>query len=334
MSMINQEVCDLYNIPHDNHKDYRLKKFVEYQHEVPATDFRFVCEFVDIFKLTQDEIVYIFWLLACTYSEISAVFLFVFFKKYDVDYNDFWLKYKEKINFGSARKWVKYKDIFAELMYEFDNVTNKEYFAWVKQYIQDTPEKTYISIHNHLEKIKHCKRFASDLFMQVFVHRPDYFGFQCKQPICLDWKNCANLTSGIYNIFYQDKKANDFDKLGTIPAGDEVYLSKKLLEIQAKIARTYPDENPDIYNFITKICSFRNLFKGARYAGFHHDRELGVLIEYEKNFPEFEQLWAVCYQIRKKIFQHRFLGELHNWNGIRPERKKLWLKYGLTGAEK
>ena len=34
------------------------------------------------------------------------------------------------------------------------------------------------------------------------------------------------------------------------------------------------------------------------------------------------------------MFDERFLGELHDWSGIRPQRKKLWLKEGLTGVEK
>ena len=327
-------VVDLYNIPNDDGKTFRLKKFVEYQHEVPATDFRFVCRFIDLCKLNKDEIVFIFWLLSVTYSEITSVFLYLIIKKYKVNYEEFWKKNKEFLNFGSARKWIKSKDAFCDLMNDFDKITNKRYFDWVKQFVKENPKETYKEIHRNLEKIKNCKRFASDLFLQVFVHRPDYFGFKAEQPIDLDWEKCANLTSGIYNIFYEDKKANDFDKFKVVKKEEEKYLSEKLLEIQREIKKTYPRENAEIYSFITKICSFRNLFKNARYAGFHHDRELGVLKEYEKNYPEFKKIWEICYKIRKDIFQHRFLGELNGWDGIRKERKKYWLKYGLTCAER
>ena len=41
-----------------------------------------------------------------------------------------------------------------------------------------------------------------------------------------------------------------------------------------------------------------------------------------------------CLEFRKKSYPDRFLGELYNWRGVRSERKKLWLKKGLTGAEK
>ncbi len=63
--------------------------------------------------------------------------------------------------------------------------------------------------------------------------------------------------------------------------------------------------------------------KNARYAGFHHDRELGVIRQYEQLFTEYQELWNECYQIRKDIFPNRFLGELHGWNGIRSERKNI-----------
>ena len=39
------------------------------------------------------------------------------------------------------------------------------------------------------------------------------------------------------------------------------------------------------------------------------------------------------YDLRKFMFDKRFLGEYHTWNGIRKERKKLWIQKGLTGVE-
>lgn len=326
-------MVDLYNIPGDNHKDFRVRKFVEYQHEVPATDFRFVCAYIDRHNLKKDEIVFLFWLLSVTYSEVSSVFLFeVLFNK-NVDYSDFWIRNKENINFGSAKKYNKNNDLFPALMFAFDSITGKNYFEWISKGIVSDPFENYNIIHNKILSIKNAGRFSADLFLQVFVHRGEYFGFKASQSFDLDWKSCANLTSGIFNIFYEDEKANAFDKTGEIENEDYKYLSDRLKDIQNKIIEMYPEENPDVYNFITKICSFRNLFKNARYAGFHHDRELGVIKNYEKNFSEHKTLWKECYEIRKEIFQHRFLGELNGWDGIRPERKKYWLKYGLTCAE-
>ena len=170
--------------------------------------------------------------------------------------------------------------------------------------------------------------------MECLCYLKDWFGLYVKEPLTLDWKNCANLTSGIFNIFYEDERANEFDKTGQITRADKVELTGDLRIIQKAIGETYPEQDNDITMFIGKICSFRNLFKAARYGGFHHDRELGVIRQYEADFPEYCSLWQKCYDLRKEIFPNHLLGELHGWAGIRKERKKLWLEKGLTGVER
>ena len=159
------------------------------------------------------------------------------------------------------------------------------------------------------------------------MYLKDFFGLSYKEPSKLDWKHCSNLTSGLLNIMYLDQEANDFDKTGkiSIPEDD---LRKELKTLQCAIQAKYPDQENDINLFIGKICSFRNLFKGTRYGGFHHDRELGWIKLYQKRFPAHKLLWKRLYKLRKQMFTPRFLGELRGWDGIRTERKKLWLTEG------
>lgn len=325
-------MIDLYNIPNDNHTDFRLKKFVEYQHEVPSIHYRFLGEFIKGLKLSKDEAVYLAWLLSVTYCEITCVLLYFVIKdKINFDYSNFWNMHKKNLIFGSAKMWNKRKDLFASLMENFNKITNGQYFYWLKNLTDDKPQANYLKIHNAITNIKNSSRLSADFFLEQIVYLKDYLGINVECPLILDWKNCANLTSGIYNIFYEDKKANDFDKFGKIE--NEQFLYKGLLIIQKQIQKMYPEQNSEIPSFIGKICSFRNLFKNARYAGFHHDRQLEWILTYKKLYPNLNILWDMCFKIRKNIFNHKYLGELHNWNGIRKERKKLWLKYGLTGAE-
>ena len=326
-------MIDLYNIPNDNHNDFRLKKFVEYQHEVPSIHYRFLGQFIKMFNLSKDDVIWLAWLLSVTYNEITCVFLYSIIKdKMNFDYENLWKNHKKDLIFGSAKMWNKRKDLFPSLMDDFNKITNGQYFTWFNNFIGINAQENYLKIHNSITKIKNSSRLSADFFLELIVHLQDYLGINIKCPLILDWKNCANLTSGIYNIFYEDKKANDFDKYGKIE--NEKFLYQGLLTIQQQIQKTYPQQNSEIPQFIGKICSFRNLFKNARYAGFHHDRQLEWILTYKKQYPQFNNLWNVCFDIRKQIFDKRFLGELNGWNGIRKERKKLWLKYGLTGAEK
>ena len=319
-------MSDLYNIPNDDGKTYRLKKFVEYQHEVPSIHYRFLGEWIKKRGISRKGTLDLCWLMSVTYNELTCMLLFHLLAVETP--SEIWAKYKQKLNFGSARKYAKNNDLFVELMKSWN-----EWDGWTENLVGRDPEKTYLNICSSVLKIRNVGRFAADLFMEMLVYLSDYIGIEVKEPLTIDWKNCANLTSGIYNIFYEDERANKFDRTKKITTEEKCYLSAKLIEIQREIQKTYPEQDSEIPMFIGKICSFRNLFKNARYGGFHHDRQLGVLRQYEKDFPGFRGLWGECYELRKEIFPHKFLGELNGWDGIRKEREKLWLTTGKTGVE-
>ena len=158
-------------------------------------------------------------------------------------------------------------------------------------------------------------------------------GIRIKEPKRIDWDNSENLASGIFNIFYEDEKANQYDRTGKLSDADREYLTQHIGIIQDEIRRTYPEQDSEISMFIGKICSFRNLFKKARYGGFHHDRELETIRKYEQLLPEYGDIYRECLDLRRRIFPNRLLGELKGWNGIRKERKRLWIEKGLTGVE-
>ena len=333
---------DLYNIPGDNGKNYRLKKFVEYQHEVPSIHYRVLGEYAKKLKLDKDETVMMCWFMSCTYNEITCAFLHEKFlwktlnPKTVRNYcRDFWDKYKEDLIFGSARVYAKSMDWFPVLMENFIRHTKNRPYRWLKHLCKPDPAQTYYSIIKELEEFHYVGRFARDLFMESIMYLQDYVGIEIVEPEILDWGKCGNLTSGILNIFYLDEEANEFDKTGKIPDGvTKAQLSEYLDIVRKEIHRTYPEQDDDINLFVGKVCSFRNLFKNSRYGGFHHDRELGWLIQYQEKFPELNIVWENLFNLRAEMFSHRFLGEFHDWSDIRRERKKLWLTYGLTGVEK
>ena len=66
---------DIYHIPNDNGKDYRLKKFVEYQHEVPEVHYRFIAEYIYMHKLSKDTAIEMSFVLSTTYNEITTVLI-------------------------------------------------------------------------------------------------------------------------------------------------------------------------------------------------------------------------------------------------------------------
>ena len=47
-------MSDIYHIPNDDGKYYRLEKFVEYQHEVPSIHYRFLGEYIKKHRFAED----------------------------------------------------------------------------------------------------------------------------------------------------------------------------------------------------------------------------------------------------------------------------------------
>lgn len=329
---------DLYNIPGDTGKDWRLNKFVEYQHEVPSIHYRVLGEYIKQNHINVSLAVFMCWYMSCTYNEVTCILLSQLIQLRDIKksncheyFQNFWKEYKPKLLFGSSRKYAKNMDWFPILMEEFFVLTKKQPYKWLKSF--PSGEQGYQEIFAELSQLKFVGRFATELFMESVLYLNDYFETSFIEPCHLDWKHCSNLTSGILNIFYQDEEANIFDKTGKILVSEE-FLTKKLSYIQKRIQEVYPEQAFDGVNlFVGKICSFRNLFKKTRYGGFHHDRELGVLREYEQLFPEYQNLWDEIFDLRLKMFKPKYLGEIGGWDGIRPERKKLFITKGLTGVE-
>lgn len=330
---------DLYNIPGDSGGDWRLTKFVEYQHEVPSIHYRVLGEYVKRWVKDEDDAIMMCWFMSATYNEVTCILLQELFdwrsltpgtvREYCIR---FWTETKPFLDFGSARKYAKNMDWFPPLMERFIRATRCKPYSLIKRLIQGDPVVDYKSVLNWVSSIPYVGRFAADLFMESIMYLGEYLDIELIEPSKLNWKKCSNLTSGLLNIFYYDEEANLYDKTGTLPVSEEL-LTRQLETVQKAIEKTYPEQENDINLFVGKICSFRNLFKSARYGGFHHDRELGVLRQYEATLPDFQYLWDRVFRLRKQMFDERFLGELHDWDGIRPERKKLWLREGLTGVE-
>lgn len=328
------KLMDLYNIPNDTGGDWRLNKFVEYQHEVPSIHYRVLGEYIKRYIHDKDVAVMMCWYMSATYNEVTCILLQKIFdwksqtpKTISKYCKKFWKDNKESLDFGSSRKYAKNMDWFPTLMDEFIRLTKKKPYKWLKHF-----KNSYSDMYKTVSSISFTGRFSCDLFMESILYLNDYFDTSFIAPSKLDWKKCSNLTSGLCNIFYMDEEANEFDKTGKLLVSEEV-LNKNLLYVQDYVKKVYPEQDNDINLFIGKICSFRNLFKSSRYGGFHHDRELGVLKAYEKSLPEYQELWERVYKLRRDMFEPRFLGEIGGWDGIRKERKKLFLTKGLTGVE-
>lgn len=328
-------------IPNDNNIDYRLKKFVEYQRAVPPIHQYFLRYYARTENLTKDDLIVIAWIMSNTYHEITTLLLFEKYKKSSFEEMiRFYEQNIDKIQFGSAKKYIGMNNRFSPILRWFrDTYGNNPYWSIKKLFgrLKTNKNDNYELLIKFNKSCKNFGRFSGDLFNEIIIafQKENLLDELIEMKVVFDWENCANLTSGVLNILYEDDLADKFDR-GEINKSEldklKPKLTKTILSLKTEIQNTY-NEPTDIPLFITKLCSFRNLFKNNRYGGFHHDRQLEYLKKYETSLPQNKDLWDKIYLIRETIFPKNLLGEKNNWNGIRKERKKLWTSKGLTGVE-
>lgn len=328
------------NIPNDFGHPYRLDKFVDYQHFAPSIDPVTYTEYARRRQLTEDEAIVLAWYHSVTYCEITAGLLleelpYKRIQPYTVE--KYWEENKSRLIFGSARRYAKNMDWFYPLMDQFMREIRRQPSEWLNRVAgvnepNSTPTSRYNRIYKELSKWKFMGRFSIDLFLEAIISlsKEGFIDIDLEIP-GWDWKSCSNLTSGLYNIFYMDKEADEYDKTGYIQ--DTKVLDGFIKEVVTAVNNKYPEQRASTPAMVNKICSFRNLFKGHRYGGFHHDRQLGNLLEYKKSYADKVELWNDFFDIRRDLFPDHMLGEVGGWTGIRTERKKIWLREGLTGVE-
>ena len=240
---------DLYHIPGDTGGMWRLDKFVEYQHEVPSIHYRVLGTYIKHYIHSKDEAVMMCWYMSVTYNEVTCALLheLIRWRKLTPDSvtqycKQFWSKYKDVLDFGSSRKYAKNMDWFPELIEQFIRVTKKHPYKWLMSHNHNSSEQTYRNIYKSIKSLKFTGRFATDLFMESIMYLKKYFELNISESISLDWDNCANLTSGLLNIFYQDEQANEYDRYKKLPQGiTEEYLTEKLSIVRNRIIKTYPE---------------------------------------------------------------------------------------------
>lgn len=329
---------DIYRIPGDTGRYWRMDKLIEYKTLVDYVDVSTLCEFVKRHKLTKNELILCAWYYSLTYSEVTAFWLL-----YNLDFDgltkqklvEFWKTYKPIMQFSSSRMYCKSMDWFVPLMETFVKKTHKKPYGWFKHVVDKgvTPQEKYNLLFNMLSPWKYMGRFSTELFMLAI----EAFGDAgVIEPIKADeppfsWKNGSNVTSGMLNLVYLDEEANLYDK--------NKYLSEKSLERLdwglEKLNKRCEQKGfvqESYTSILPRICSFRNLFKCNRYAGYHHDRQLEQLRAFEDSHTNITPISQI-YSIRADIYPAILLGEISGWTGIRPERKKLFIQKGVLGIE-
>ena len=309
---------DLYNIPGDTGKTWRVDKFLDYAIGAPTICHPTIIEYGRRANWDVSTVLNASFLHCLFYEELTAIAGAVRFNKNLEHAIDWYQEHKPHTN-PDKRRVVSMK-LYPDAINGWLDLTEGNPKDWI-QSIQNRE-----SLRKDLLKIKNIGGFSVDLFENCVYAAG--FNLGLRYP---DWKKTPQLAEGMCLICYKDERANEIHSGSSITNSDANWMDKKFEKLCERMEKRYPNNPPETW--YTKICSFTNLFHGTRYGGFHHDRQLQNLYWHIENEPYDNKIWNRIWKVRKSLWKTHMLGELNGWNGIRKERTKLWLNKGLTGVE-
>lgn len=309
---------DLYHIPGDTGGDWRLNKFIEYAIGAPTVCHPTIISYSNKAKWGNDMFLTAAFLHALFYEELTAI---ASVDEFGTDLKKllYWFSL-HKPHTNPDKKRVVTMNQYPQAIHSWLEITEGDPTEWIKQF---TNRK---DLRSGITKVKYIGGFSADLFENCLYGYGYDFGKRFP-----DWGSTPQLAEGMLLLLYKDEEAIEVHSGKSVNKELYDYLDKKFEILCKKFNKKYPNNPPEVW--YTKLCSFTNLFHGTRYGGFHHDRQLGNLYWHMENEPEFKKVWHRIFWVRRQLWEHHMLGELHDWNGIRSERKKLWLTEGLTGVE-
>lgn len=325
-------------IPNDTGGDWRARKFVEYAHFVPPLHQSFLIEYAKRRNLTEDQCVVLSFLMGNVYSELTAIFMFENWGKgcpTKAEVDSFLKIWNDKMVYGTARKWIRYNNRAWTTMNWFVDRTERDPGSWFNSIaIGANDREVYDNIKAESMLCPEYGRFASDLFNEILMifNKDGRIKTDLRSDESIDFYEGDNLTSGLLNILYLDDRADEYDKNRKLSVAEFDMLMDKLFELKA-LYKEVNGKDIDIPLFVTKVCSFRNCFKGRRGGGYHHYRQLKYLRHFEEIAPDYKSLWDECYDIRKTVYPEVLRGEEFGMFDIPKGLTRWWLDYGWIGNE-
>lgn len=290
----------------------RINDFIKFHNESCKADtivgqLKKYCEIMQFTEEQKENAVLIYSL---TYSIPSTIVIMLKMQELTTNPKKFWKENKEKLIFQSDRKYVKINDKFLPAFFEFD----RNIFKTIKKLDKIDMQNIVLEV----EKCYFFARFSAFLFIEAYSCIFDKEIVNNK----LDWLNGSTVTSGLLNVLGLDNAANVWDKTHNLNIDVKTFdlLVEKMLN-KVSIGK-------DISVMETNLCAYRKLFKGSRYLGYYSDRVLEELNQTIKNYPEYLEQLSVLFIAREHTIPNKYLGEKHNWNGIRKEMKKYYLNTG------
>lgn len=264
----------------------------------------------DRFELNIEQRLWISFLYQSCYTASTVFYIYNEFPDYEnVDVRRlewWWGNNKHKLFFQTDRAKVKNFNKFVPMFQSYRTLVGKSQKAWFDSMIQGTPQENYDRLYKECGKIYYIGRFSLFLYLES-LHRLTKLDIQ---PTGLDFKNAESCANGLcYALGWDDLVGLPFQPQHIKNLTYE--LDKLMKDLQ--LGELLPI---DYWCVETSLCAYKKLYWNKRYLGYYIDRLQTELLLMEKNVPEGVD-WSVLWDFRKEYFDHRWLGELQGWTGVR-----------------
>jgi hypothetical protein len=314
-------------IPNDTGKNWRRNKLVEYIGSFPDEIGPIIRHYFKVQHMDKDSQVWWVLLYSACYCMGTACVL-----EKELDYktvrkkelSEFWEINKPNLLFQSDRRYIKNMNQFNDIAWEFLTHTERKPWDYINRFITDDPYETYQKLYKEVSSWKYYGRFGTILFLYN-LHKLvgvdlDYDEY--------DWKSGKTTTSALFNAFYLDERAEEFEKDGKL-IGDELsWLDDKLYKLIKVLKKKYPDKDWTIMGVTSDLCSYRKLFKQTRYLGYYVDRQQEEIKWLQIRWPRYKDLWKSIWKWRQKVIDPQYLGELNGYFGVQKDLMTTWTKRG------
>lgn len=314
-------------IPNDSGGAWRKNKLVEYIGSFPDEIGPVMRHFFNTYHMDESDQVWWILLYSACYCVGTACILWRELDYRTVrksDLQEFWDKNKKRLIFQSDRRYIKNMNQFNDIAWEFVNRSKRAPWKYINQFVTDNPYQTYEKLYKEVSSWKYYGRFGTILFLynlhKLMGVNLDYDKY--------DWKTGKTTTAAIFNAYYDDDRADEFEKDGKLTSEEKEWLDNKLTAITKRLKNKYPEKDWTLMGITSDLCSYRKLFKKTRYLGYYVDRQQEEFSQLEQDWPEYEKMWQRLWKYRQRTIDTKYLGEKLGYNGVRKEHMLAWVARG------
>jgi hypothetical protein len=268
-------------------------------------------------KLQDFDRYWLSFLYGCTYCVPTAIHIFETLNPESVE--DYWSKNKPHLLFQSDRTKVKYTNQFPKMVRSYIELIQQDPFNELLK-IQDKRQR-YDKAYELFDNLYYFSRFSLFNFLEVI----DGITSVKFNPTWFDLKLAESARNGLCYAIGRDDMVTLHHHPSKLSINYKL-LDDKLNQLKNELTTENPSLPVSIFNIETVLCAYKKLFWETRYLGYYIDRYQTEITTMKKLNPTFDA--SFHYTTRSKFIPHLFLGEKSGWNGVRPIRSSLLLRYG------